>query len=275
MLKASTRARDVVHQILAFSRQADQEHRPVDLSSVVVEALRLLRATMPTTIELRTDLADDVGAVLVDPTRVHQVLINLSTNAAHAMRETGGVLEVGLANVDLARREPELDLPPGPYVQLTVSDTGHGIPDELVERIFEPYFTTKDKGVGTGLGLSVAHGIIKKHGGGIKVTSALGRGTTFTVLLPRIAASPLELPETEPGQRHGTERVLLVDDEPAIIDLVEPSCRFMPKSTRFITICAWPCGCIAPPMSPKAIQGSPSRVRKAGMMVWKGRLPGS
>ncbi|MEZ4387370.1 MAG: PAS domain S-box protein [Candidatus Krumholzibacteriia bacterium] len=236
VLQASARARDLVHQILTFSRQADHEQRPVDLAGVVAEGLRLLRATIPTTIEIRQTLAADVGAVLVDPTRIHQVVLNLCTNAAHAMRGTGGVLGVDLRSTDLASREPDLDLPPGRYARLTVSDTGLGIAAESIDRIFEPYYTTKDKGVGTGLGLSVAHGIIKDHGGAITVTSEVGRGTTFTVHLPQVAPrpAPASAPEAEAAPPCGTERILLVDDEPAIVELVE---RMLGKLGYAVTTC--------------------------------------
>jgi len=159
--------------------------------------------------------------VVIDPSQAHQVLMNLCTNAAHAMRETGGVLEVGLKNMDIDAEQAAQgrDFEPGLYVRLTVSDTGHGIEPDLMSRIFDPYYTTKEKGVGTGLGLSVVHGIVKGHGGMVSVSSTPGKGATFHVYLPRLdggAAREAGPAETLPT---GNERILLVDDEETLVEI--------------------------------------------------------
>jgi PAS domain S-box-containing protein len=215
ILAAGVRAKELVQQILIFSRQSEQARRPLQLAPLVTEALALLRAALPATIELRQELTDTISTVVADPTQLHQVLLNLCTNAAHAMRDTGGVLTVGLDTcesvADLPSGTPRL--PPGAYVRLTVQDTGHGMTRATVERIFEPFFTTKNVGEGTGLGLAVVHGIIGNHGGAIRVDSAPGHGTTFRVYLPRSdrttapAGPPLEAVPT------GHECLLFVDDE--------------------------------------------------------------
>jgi PAS domain S-box-containing protein len=215
VLAAGVRAKELVQQILIFSRQTEQARQPLQLAPLVAEALVLLRAALPATIELRQELADNLSTVVADPTQIHQVLLNLCTNAAHAMRDTGGVLTVGLDTYESVANMPAGApcLPPGSYVRLTVQDTGHGMPQALLERIFEPFFTTKDVGEGTGLGLAVVHGIIVNHGGTIQVDSAPGHGTTFTVYLPRSdqVTAPAGLPpEAVPT---GHECILFVDDE--------------------------------------------------------------
>ena len=221
MIKSSDRAADLIKQILTLSRRHKQEQRPVQVKHIFKEALSLLRATLPTTIEIRTDLAKDVGIVNADPTQMHQVIMNLTTNAGHAMREDGGVLEVTLANVELddLSAEKHLDLAAGSYLRLTVSDTGHGMTSEIRELIFDPYFTTKDTGEGTGLGLSVAHGIVKTHGGTITVYSEPGKGTTFHVYLPRILEEEREVKESEEPLPTGTERILFIDDEEVLLEI--------------------------------------------------------
>jgi PAS domain S-box-containing protein len=215
VLTASTRARDLVQQILTFSRQTEHERKPVHLDVIVKEVMRLLRATLPATIEIRQVIGRDVGTVMADPTQLHQVLMNLCTNAEHAMRESGGQLEVRLEALEvdqaLASDHPELE--PGPYVRLSVQDTGHGISPEILERIFEPFFTTKGVGEGTGMGLAVVHGIVTSHGGAITVESTPGKGTTFVVYLPRSeSGASASMPLEEPMQGEG-ECILFVDDE--------------------------------------------------------------
>ncbi len=221
VLTACGRARDLVQQILAFSRQAEQEERPIKLGPIIEESLKLLRASIPATIQIGQSIDKDSGTVVIDPSQAHQVLMNLCTNAAHAMRETGGVLEVGLTNMDIdtQRAAQSRDLEPGPYVRLTVSDTGHGIEPNLIGRIFDPYFTTKEKGVGTGLGLSVVHGIVKGHGGTVSVSSTPGKGATFHVYLPRLKAQAAR--EARPAEPlpTGNERILLVDDEQTLVQI--------------------------------------------------------
>ena len=224
--KAGNRAKDLVNQILAFSRQSKQELLLVQISPIVKEALKLLRASLPTTIEIRQklEIPPEQGTVEADTTKLHQVLMNLCTNAAHAMRENGGILEVSLTKVDMdadaAARHT--DIRPGPYLKLTVSDAGHGMAPDILERIFDPYFTTKEKGKGTGLGLSVVHGIVKDHHGAITVESELGKGTTVHILLPRMdyAKEVAVEPESRLGEiPTGHERILFIDDEQVLVDL--------------------------------------------------------
>jgi PAS domain S-box-containing protein len=222
--RASGRAKDLVAHILAFSRQGEMARTPVNVAPIIKETLKMLRASLPATIEIKQTMGQDLGKILADPTQMHQVLMNLCTNAAHAMRETGGVLEIGLTQVQL-KEEPVLQtfaLEPGSYLRLTVRDTGQGIAPAILDRIFDPFFTTKNRGEGTGLGLSVVHGIVTGHGGGIEVQSALGQGTTFSLYFP-VLESITEIVEavavaTPPT---GKERVLLVDDEAALIEMGE------------------------------------------------------
>jgi PAS domain S-box-containing protein len=221
LLAATQRATDLVRQILTFSRRTETERRPVALQTVVDEVKHLLRASLPSTIDFRqfTDAAPAV--ILADPTQMHQVLLNLCTNAEHAMRPRGGVLDLQLRTVDLdadfAWSHPPLR--PGPHAKLTIRDTGHGMPHDVQARIFEPFFTTKPPGEGTGLGLAVVHGIVTGHGGAITVESAPGRGTRFDLYFPRcseIVAAPRPLQVPLRGQG---EHLLLVDDEAALVRL--------------------------------------------------------
>ncbi len=215
ILEACDRAKNLVGQILTFSRKTDMETRSVDMVSMVTEALNLLRATLPSTIRIRPIFAPRVYAVLADPTQIHQVVINLCTNAAHAMRERGGVLEIGLDNVEITPQTKPVrpDLNVGPYVKLTVSDTGTGIPPEVMHRIFDPFFTTKKRGEGTGLGLSVVYGIIKGCGGTVTVQSESGVGSVFAVYLPATGHDAEWKEPTQEPVPLGTEKILLVDDE--------------------------------------------------------------
>jgi len=220
ILKATDRAISLVKQILTFSRKTDQEKRPVLPGIVVKEALKLLRASLPSTIEIRQSICSD-SVILADPTQIHQVVMNLCTNAGHAMQDRGGVLDVGLADVDLdaafVQRLPGLR--PGRHVRLHVADTGTGIQPDIIERIFDPFFTTKPHGEGTGLGLSVVHGIVESCGGSISVNSRAGRGTTFEIHLPAIQSdTQLDTESTGPLPR-GTESILFVDDEPMLTDI--------------------------------------------------------
>jgi len=220
VLNAGNRAKDLVRQILAFSRQADQELAPVQVKHVVKEAVRLLRASLPSTIEIRQDIQSD-SAILADPTQIHQVVMNLCTNADHAMRDTGGTLEISLTDiaVDSTLEARKLDLIPGDFLCLKISDTGHGIPEDVKSRIFEPFFTTKRRDKGTGMGLSVVHGIIKSHGGAVTVQSQPGKGSTFEVFLPKIDNRvTTEIDDTAPLPI-GAERILFVDDEKALVEL--------------------------------------------------------
>ena len=224
--RAGNRAAGLVRQILAFSRAqgGDQTHAPVQLGGVVLEVVKLLRAARPSTIELTTELAPDLPAVLGNESQLHQVLMNLGTNALQAMADRGGRLSIrlDLVDVDEALVQALPDLQPGSCLRLTVSDTGHGIDAAIQQRVFEPFFTTKGPGEGSGLGLSVVYGIVRHHHGGIRLTSEVGRGTTFEIFLPAAAAQPPPEPAavaTAPGG-HG-ERILFVDDEESIARVVK------------------------------------------------------
>ena len=216
--KAALRARDLVRQILAFSRQSEQERLPVQLHLIISEALDLIHASMPTTIEIHEELNPLSGSVMCDPSQMHQVLVNLCTNAVQAMEENGGVLEIRLSEMEVDAEFSclHLNINEGHYARLTVTDTGCGMDRATVERIFEPFFTTKSAGKGTGLGLSVVHGIVLSHGGSITVYSEPGRGTTFHVYLPCIPDTKLRPTLTVEETPRGSERILLVDDEKEI-----------------------------------------------------------
>ncbi|MCP4692853.1 MAG: response regulator [Desulfobacterales bacterium] len=218
---ACQRARDVVKQLLSFSRKTRHARKPVKINTVIKESLKLLRASIPTIIDIHANIPKECGAILADPTQIHQVLINLCTNAAHAMYESGGVLEVRLQEVEVREDvSPRYhDLKPDRYIKLTVSDTGCGIDPEIKDRIFDPYFTTKEMDKGTGIGLSVVHGIIEDHDGVISVESAPGKGAAFHIFFPVIdewAEPELDIPVE---LLKGDERILLVDDEEAIVNL--------------------------------------------------------
>ncbi|MCX5830852.1 MAG: ATP-binding protein [Deltaproteobacteria bacterium] len=188
IFQASNRAKDLVKQILTFSRQGKQERNPILIRPIVEEALKMVRTALPDTIEIRPDFKSGLSPVLSDPSQIHQVLMNLCTNAGHAMQDSGGVLEVKLDEWEINAGDPDLsiDMKPGRYQALTMSDTGHGMDASVKERIFDPFFTTKGPGKGTGMGLSVVHGIVKTHGGNITCHSEPGKGTTFKVFFPTI-----------------------------------------------------------------------------------------
>jgi hypothetical protein len=189
ILQASTRARDLITQILAFGRQGYQELSPLLIEPIIKESLKMMRVSLPAAIEMRHKFKAGLSPVLSDPTQIHQVLINLCSNAGHAMQDGGGVLEMNLDEVEIDSGDPVLsdDMQPGRYQVLTVSDTGHGMDVLVKERIFDPFFTTKGPGEGTGMGLSVVHGIVKNHGGRINCRSEPGKGTTFELFFPTIA----------------------------------------------------------------------------------------
>ena len=222
ILKATNRAKGLVQQILTFSRQGGQERKPLKVQVLIKEALKLLRATIPSTIEIECNINEACRHIMGDPTQIHQVVVNLCTNAYHAMQETGGTLEVGLEEVDISYEKSveRVGMKVGPHLELTVKDAGHGMGPDVMERIFEPYYTTKEQGKGTGLGLSVIHGIIKNHGGDISVSSQPGKGATFTVYLPVIDDIDVEIEPIEAASANrGNEHILLVDDEEQIIDI--------------------------------------------------------
>ena len=222
--QASERARDMVKQILAFSRQKQQERVAIKLGSVLKEVVKLLRSSIPTTIDMRHHIETEVDTVLADPTQIHQIILNLSTNASHAMREKGGVLEIRLDQLSLNSKAAKQfnDLKPGSYLRLTFKDTGDGIEPEVMDRIFEPYFTTKKPGEGTGMGLAVVHGIVKNYDGDIKVESEPGKGTTFEILIPQMEVDISPITEQRADLPRGSERILFVDDEKAAIDAIGP-----------------------------------------------------
>ena len=219
--KACLRAKDVVRQILSFSRKSEIEQKPFNIASVVNESLKLLRASIPASIDIRQDISNDSDNILGDPTQIHQIMINLCTNAAHAMEAEGGMLQVALKNTevdeDAASLYPELSA--GHYLQLCVSDTGDGIGPEVINRVFDPYFTTKDVGKGTGMGLAVVHGIVKSHRGSISVESEPGKGTTFKILFPAVKKKIGDEPKNAQELPTGNERILFVDDEESMVNL--------------------------------------------------------
>jgi len=224
ILIAADRAKDLVNQILTFSRQTDHDLKLFRVKPLVEEFLKLIRATFPATIEIRHEIKAESDTVMSDPTQIHQVLMNLFTNAKHAMQEKGGVLEISLTEETIDKKNESVlpDLSPGKYLKMRISDTGHGMDAVTMKRVFDPFFTTKDQGKGTGMGLSVVHGIVKSYGGEISVFSEQGKGTTFCVYLPLSdTSSPVQekvFPEKITG---GNEHVLLVDDEEAICNMTK------------------------------------------------------
>ncbi|HCY87275.1 MAG TPA: hypothetical protein DHV36_19235 [Desulfobacteraceae bacterium] len=221
--RAAGRARDLTRQILTFSRQTEIKNQVVSFQSIAKEALKLLRASIPTSIEIINKIRNDCPAVYGDPTKLHQIIMNLCTNAFHAVETSGGRFEVCLEPITVGTEEmPGLDsLSPGTYIRLTVSDNGHGMDEATTMQIFDPYFTTKEEGKGTGLGLSVTYGIVTKLKGAMKVYSEPGKGSVFHVYLPAADLPAARHEETETEQKGGTERILLVDDETSITVMVK------------------------------------------------------
>jgi PAS domain S-box-containing protein len=221
VLEASTRAVSLVKQILSFSRQDETEYILLQPASIVTKAVTLLRPSLPTTIKITQDIDTKTGLIFGDPTQIHQILMNLCTNAFHAMEDTGGILDLSVKEIDLSSedltREPHIDA--GTFIQLSVGDSGAGIPLEVRDKIFDPYFTTKEVGKGTGMGLSIIHGIVKSYGGFITLNSELEQGTVFHVFLPVVNKE--ELPAREATQQIpvGIERVLFIDDEDVLADM--------------------------------------------------------
>ncbi|MEN8263280.1 MAG: response regulator [Nitrospirota bacterium] len=216
--ESTSRATDLVRQILTFSRMGVEELQPVLIAPIVKEALKLLRASIPATIEFRQNITD-TRHILADSVQMHQIVMNLCTNAYHAMQETGGVMEVGLheTHIDQNFASRYVDMKPGPHLRLTVSDTGCGIDPSGIDRIFEPYFTTKDKGKGTGLGLSVLHGIVKNSGGTITVASELNKGTIFQIFFPIIQKEVQQEKKADKALVRGSGNILFVDDEESMV----------------------------------------------------------
>jgi PAS domain S-box-containing protein len=219
VLIAAHRAGDLVKQILTFSRQVDQKLKPLKIQMVVREALKLIRSSLPSTIEINQNISNTCGLVMADATQIHQVAMNLLTNAFHAMEDQGGKLDVTLKEIDLYMDDlKDPAMLPGSYVCLTVADTGAGIDKSIIDRIFEPYFSTKEKDKGTGLGLAMVHGIVKSYGGDLSVYSEPGKGSAFHVYLP-VIQTQVETKETQVVSpvEGGKERILLVDDEEQIV----------------------------------------------------------
>ncbi len=223
IMRAAHRSRDLVQQILTFSRRTDRQMKPIRLQEILAEAIKLLRASIPSTIAIQPQIDEQCELVLADPTQIHQIVVNLATNAYHAMASSGGRLKLTLKQI---RLEPDLydftDLAPGDYALINVSDTGSGIAGEIIDKVFDPYFTTKGKGEGTGLGLSIVRGIVGNCSGDVRIYSEPGKGTEVHVYLP-VITSKEEIAEAAPPQpvTGGSERILLVDDEPAIVNMEE------------------------------------------------------
>lgn len=225
VLQASFRAKNLVKQILTFSRQAKYEKSTISLEPVVIEVINLLRASLPANIEIRQNIIAENTRIYGDPSQIHQVMMNLGTNSGYAMRDTGGTLDVTVASREFSREDLSrpFDLKHGAYIEITVTDTGMGINSHVVDKIFDPFFSTKPKEEGTGLGLSVAHGIVKDHDGAIIVNSEINKGTIFKIYFPQLASLE-ETEMTEPSLLQlprGDERILVVDDERAIADLTK------------------------------------------------------
>jgi len=220
---ASLRARDVVRKLLRVARKSSKSRQPILISDVVKEALSLLRRTIPSTIDLRPNILCKAEMILADSTEINQIMINLCTNSVHAMDEKTGVLEIGLevVNLDHPASDRYEDLQPGDYVRLTVKDTGEGISPDIMNRIFDPYFTTKDVDKGLGMGLAVVHGIVKEHSGAIAIKSEVGKGTTVEVLFPLIDRQPEFIAPKTDASPTGTERILLIDDETSMIKIIK------------------------------------------------------
>ena len=225
--KSAKRGSDLVKQILAFSRQSNPLKLPIRIQPILKEALKLAQATIPRNIEIKSHINTDCGMVSADPTQIHQIAMNLITNAFHAVEQTGGTIDIALKETAIGSFDEKEDLPfhampgdllPGRYACITVSDTGTGMDQPLIDKIFDPYFTTKELGKGTGLGLSVVHGIVKEHGGDIRVYSEIGKGTVFHVYLPLLEDTRDSNAATI-TRKHPTdhERILLVDDEEPIL----------------------------------------------------------
>jgi len=223
--KAAERARDLVKQILTFARKQEKELIPIKVSPILQEAIKLLRSSIPTTIDIQYDINSEQDTVLSDPTQLNQIVMNLCTNAAHAMEENGGTLEVNLTNENLDSESADefSDLEPGRYVKFPVTDTGHGIDPQLMDNIFDPCFTTKEFGKGTGMGLALVHGIVQGNGGPVTVQSEVGKGTSFHVYLPLVEddMDVLETAQDSVQFPTGTERILFVDDEKAAADVMQ------------------------------------------------------
>jgi len=217
---ASFRAKDVVRQLLSFARKTDQKRKPVKINPIITDVLKLLRSSIPTSIEIRSNIPKESQIIFADPTQINQVMINLCTNAAQAMEEDGGILEISLDSMTLDESTAQPNaLSLGQYVKLTVNDTGHGIAPEIKDRIFDPYFTTREFGKGSGMGLAMVHGIVMNHDGVITVESEVGKGTTFNIFFPIVSREPVPEITIDEDLPTGKERMLFVDDEESIVKM--------------------------------------------------------
>jgi len=236
---ASLRAKDVIRQLLSFSRKTEPRKKPISIIPVIKESLTLMRASIPANISVISDIVEDGGAIIADQTQIHQVIINLCTNAAHSMEHNGGVLSVGAKQVRMNGSDTGSagEIQPGTYLQLTVCDTGTGVAPDIKDRIFDPYFTTKDVGKGSGMGLSVVHGIVKNHDGILQFESEPDKGSTFKILLPAVDAKvPVTLDEPK-SVIGGSERILLVDDEASLLKSIS---RFLQRLGYRVQSCTDP-----------------------------------
>ncbi|MFO7986002.1 MAG: PAS domain S-box protein [Desulfatiglandaceae bacterium] len=238
VLDAVARAKDLVNQILTFSRQGDFQKGPMRVAPVLKEAVKLSRAALPATIEIRQDIRTGRDTVLADPTQVHQVIVNLVTNAAHAMGAKGGILEIILDEEILDESTAggmDTSLTPGPFLKLMVRDTGQGMDPRTLQKIFDPFFTTKRRGEGTGLGLATVNGIVRNCQGAVRVESQLGKGSLFTIYLPRLESRDKKKEKEVELIPCGTERILFVDDEPMIAEMYADMLRFLGYEVKCMT----------------------------------------
>jgi PAS domain S-box-containing protein len=220
VLNSCERARNLIQHILTFSRQQEQERKPVDIKAIIKESLKMLRSSLPTTIQIEQKIDAPSSTVFADPTELHQIMMNLCTNAAHAMRAKNGTLKILLNNLAITQEMLSLnpDFQCGPHIQLTVGDTGHGIDPSIMDMIFDPFFTTKKQEEGTGLGLSVVYGIVKRYNGVITVQSDVGEGTIFNIYLPVVVEElPVREEIKDAAKLEGTGRILIVDDEEMLL----------------------------------------------------------
>ena len=221
VIRAGNRAKELVKQILSFSRQAEYEQIMLQPASIVKETINLLRSSLPSTINIEQDIEMDSGLILADPTQIHQIIMNLCTNAFHAMEDDGGTLSLDLKKKTFFQQDL-IDFPhvqPGDFVQIAIRDTGSGIAHEIQERIFDPYFTTKKTGKGTGMGLAIVHGIVKNYAGFITCHSQVGEGSVFRINLPVLDEQPVDENKSDELIPVGTERILFIDDEKMLAEL--------------------------------------------------------
>jgi PAS domain S-box-containing protein len=234
VIRSGQRARELIRRILAFSRKSEITREPVKLADIINETLRLIRAVIPSTIEIRTDLVTEDTTISADPTQIEQLLMNLCSNANQAMEEKGGILHISLhlVSLDEVRINGRSDMHPGEYFEISVRDTGIGIDPKVLDRVFDPFFTTKSPDKGTGMGLAMAHGIVKEHGGLITVESVPNKGSCFKVCLPKSAPAPLHIKVAQREIETGSERILVVDDE-------EPIVRITKKQLEMLGYSVW------------------------------------